>query len=240
MNRIYICNIGGGHGHFLQWVLDKFCTETDPIDTIPFDSIGASHLDWWDSGKFRFVDDTEYEKFLHRPNKKNIILIKIEDEILYWERSCMYRAGNATTNLFDEGSIAKFLTDRGSDFPEYCKEQNISIKTGYTYAFKDIKNSGARLRDNQRMTHSSLEYHNVYHWPIKNFLTLEDFTSALLEVAQKFNFTLDLSDFDEVYKAWCTQNTILQTQDAVKKYQNGDTSIKLDILQQAYVDANKS
>ena len=62
MNRIYICNIGGGHGHFLQWVLDKFCTETAPIDTIPFDSIGASHLDWWDSGKFRFVDDTEYEK----------------------------------------------------------------------------------------------------------------------------------------------------------------------------------
>ena len=64
--------------------------------------------------------------------------------------------------------------------------------------------------------------------------------SALLEVAQKFNFTLDFSGFDEIYKAWYTQNTILQTQDAVKKYQNGDASIELDILQQAYVDANKS
>ena len=57
---------------------------------------------------------------------------------------------------------------------------------------------------------------------------------------QKFNFTLDFSGFNEIYKAWYTQNTILQTQDAVKKYQNGDASIKLDILQQAYVDANKS
>ena len=240
MNRIYICNIGGGHGHFLQWVLDKFCTETDPIGTIPFDSIGASHLDWWDSGKFRFVDDTEYEKFLDRPTKKSVILIKIDDEVLYWERSCMYRAGNATTNLFDEESIANFLTRGGSTFPQHCKDNNISIKDGYRYAFQDIANCGARQRDNERINYPALKNHDVYYWPIKNFLKIEDFKSALLEVAQKFNFTLDFSGFDEIYKAWYTQNTILQTQNAVKKYQNGDASIKLDILQQAYVDANKS
>lgn len=240
MNRIYICNIGGGHGHFLQWVLDKLCTETAPIDTIPFDSIGASHLDWWDSGKFRFVDDTEYKKFADRPTKKSVILIKIDDEILYWERSCMYRAGNATTDLFDEEAIANFLTRGGSTFPQHCKDNNISIKDGYRYAFQDIANCGARQKDNQRMNYPALKNHDVYYWPIKNFLNLQDFKKALLEVGKKFEFNLDLSTFDEIYKAWYTQNTILQTQDAVKKYQNGDTSIKLDILQQAYVDAHKS
>ena len=72
--------------------------------------------------------------------------------------------------------IAKFLTDGGSGFSrEYCKEQNISIKTGYTYAFKDIKNSGARLRDNLTNDRPKFRiFTNVY--PIKNFLTLEDFT----------------------------------------------------------------
>jgi len=240
MNRIYICNIGGGHGHFLQWVLDKLCTETDPIDTIPFDSIGASHLDWWDSGKFRFVDDTEYEKFADRPTKKSVILIKIDDEILYWERSCMYRAGNATTDLFDEESIANFLTRGGSTFPQYCKDNNISIKDGYRYAFQDITNCGARQRDNERMNYPALKNHNVYYWPIKNFLNLQDFKKALLEVGKKFEFNLDLSTFDEIYEAWCDQNTILQTSDAVKQHLNGNTSVKLDVLQQAYVDAHKS
>ena len=120
------------------------------------------------------------------------------------------------------------------------KDNNISIKDGYRYAFQDIANCGARQKDNERMNYPALKNHDVYYWPIKNFLNLQDFKKALLEVGKKFEFNLDLSTFDEIYKAWYTQNTILQTQDAVKKYQNGDASIKLDILQQAYVDANKS
>ena len=43
MSITHILNISGGHGHFLQWVLDKFCTATPPVTTVPFNSLGASH-----------------------------------------------------------------------------------------------------------------------------------------------------------------------------------------------------
>ena len=152
----------------------------------------------------------------------------------------MYRAGDATTDLFDEKSIENFLNSQGSTFPQHCKDNNISIKDGYTYAFQDVSKCGARERDNERKNYVGLQNNNVYYWPIKNFLNLQDFKKALLEVSKKFNFKLDLSGFDEMYNTWCNQNTILQTNSAVEQHLNGDTSIKLDILQQAYVDAHKS
>ena len=240
MSIIHILNISGGHGHFLQWVLDKFCTATPPVTTVPFNSLGASHDSWKKSRKFTFVDDPADKQFLDTNTDKNVILITIEDEILYWERCCMYRAGNANTNLFDEKSVEKFLISQGSTFPQHCKDNNISIKDGYTYAFQDVSKCGARERDNERKNYVGLQNNNIYYWPIKNFLKLQDFKKALLEVSEKFGFELDLTEFDEMYNTWCNQNTILQTNDAVQQHLNGDTSIKLDILQQAYVDAHKS
>jgi hypothetical protein len=246
MNKTYVLNISGGHGHFLQWILDKFCSETLPIDTVPYNFVGASHKKYAQSGKFVFVDDTiepTDKTFLNNNKNKNVILIKIDDEVLYWERCCMYRYIDHTENridIFDEASISDFLTSRGSTFPQHCKDNNISIKDGYRYAFQDISNCGARQRDNERVNHPALKNHNVYYWPIKNFLNLQDFKKALLEVGEKFKFNLDLTGFDEIYNTWCNQNTILQTSDAVKQHLNGDTSVKLDVLQQAYVDAHKS
>ena len=246
MSKTYILNISGGHGHFLQWVLDKFCTETPPIDIVPYNMVGASHRKYTQSGKFVFIDDfiePTDKTFLDSNTNKNVILIKIDDEILYWERCCMYRYVDVNENspdLFNEASISDFLTSRESTFPQHCKDNNISIKDGYRYAFQDIANCGARQKDNERMNYPALKDHNVYYWPIKNFLNLQDFKKALLEVGKKFEFNLDLSTFDEIYNTWCDQNTILQTSDAVKQYLNGNTSVKLDVLQQAYVDAHKS
>lgn len=246
MSDTYILNISGGHGHFLQWVLDKFCTETPPIDIVPFNWVGASHRQYIQSGKFVFIDDflePTYETFLDSNKNKNVIVIKIDDEVLYWERCYMYRyvyPDESVVDLFDEASISDFLTSRGSTFPQHCKDNNISIKDGYRYAFQNIANCGARQKDNERINYPALKDHNVYYWPIKNFLNLQDFKKALLEVGEKFEFNLNLTKFDEMYNAWCNQNTILQTYDNVKKYQNGDTSVKLDVLQQAYVDAHKS
>lgn len=237
MIPIYILNVSGGHGHFLQWLLDKFCVSTPDITTKPFNHLGASHLHYEKSGKFIFIDGTQTKDFLKSNTNKNAIMITIDDEILYWERSYMYRAGNKGTDLFDERSIEKFLQEQGSPFPDFCKQRNISIKEGYKFAFRDLDKCGARLHDNDRKKYPGIENNNVYFFPLRNFLSQKDLKKALIQVSERFKFGLDLSAFDVIYHNWYSQNTILLTNDAVEQYRKGNHSIKLDVLQQAYVDA---
>ena len=152
------------------------------------------------------------------------------------------------TNMFnddannenDEKSIEKFLNDRGSTFPKVCRDNSMSIKDGYRYAFQDINNSGARIHDNKRKNILGIKNNNVYFLSLKNFINKESFKNSLLEISKQFGFAVDLSTFDKTYDIWYNQNTILQTHDAVEQHQNGNTSIKLDVLQQAYVDAQQN
>ena len=239
MNKTYILNVSGGHGHFLQWLLDKFCVSTPIIDTLPFNSIGASHLPYKQSGQFNFIDDRDTEDFLASNNNLNCVMITIDDDILYWERSCIYRAGDAGSDLFSEESIKKFLVKYGSDFPQYCESKNISIKDGYKFSFMDVSKSGARQRDTERKTCAGVVKNNVYFFPLKNFTTKEKLSKSLIDVSKHFNFEVDLTDFSDIYDAWYKQNTLLQTYNDVEHYLNGNTDIKLDLLQQAYVDAHK-
>lgn len=235
--QTYILNVSGGHGHFLQWLLDRSCVDTPAIDTLPFNHLGASHKTYEQSGHFIFIDDLDTGKFLNSNIGKNAVMITIEDEILYWERSCLFRAGNAGTDLFDEKSIEEFLIKQSSTFPEYCKSKGLSIKDGYMYAFKNVAQSGARLYDNDRKKIIGIKNNNVHFLPISNFLDRQKLKKSLIDIGKKFKFELDLSNYDEAYGAFYHSNTILQTSKNIELYLAGDTSIKLDVLQQAYVDA---
>ncbi len=239
MKEIYILNVSGGHGHFLQWILDKFCLSTPAIHKLPFSRHGASHENYKTSGKFIFIDDPDVENFLSTNHNKDVILITIDNEILYWERSCIYRAGGAGTDLFDEYSVANFLAKNGSNFPKFCSDNNMSIKEGYKFAFMDLENSGARTLDNKRKMYAGIENNSVEYFPISNFMNCEHLKNAIIRVADKFKFKLDLEDFDPMYEIWLEQNTILKTHDATRQFLAGKTSVKLDVLQQAYVDAQK-
>ena len=237
MTKTYILNVSGGHGNFLLWILDKFCVSTPPINKLPYNEIGSSHVPYDKSGNFVFIDGHETKDFLNTNTGKNSIMITIEDEILYWERSCIYRAGDHGSDLFSEASIKQFLIENKSTFPHYCDSKNISIKEGYMYGFSNLNECGARVLDKERKSYPGIENNNVHFFPLKNFIDKNNFKQALVDVSEKFEFDLDLSDFGETYDVWRKQNTILQTYDAVKQYQNGNTAVKLDLLQQAYVDA---
>ena len=125
--KTYICNISGGHGHFLTYVFDKCCTTTKDIDESPFDSTGRSHQSYGASGNFVFIDTPEYFKKIKELQNENIIVISIDDEVLYFERACINRAGQGNVNLFNENEIEKFLRKYKSTFPDYCKEKNITF-----------------------------------------------------------------------------------------------------------------
>ena len=237
---IYVLNVSGGHGHFLCYLLDRFCIDTPNIDTLPFNKLGASHLDYKKSGKFIFIDDPETKHFLETHIDKNAIMITIEDQIVYWERSCLYRAGNARTDLFDENSIINFLNQNGSSFPKVCKEKNISIKTGYQLAFQNLNECGAKKHDNERKNFAGVQHNNIYFFPLSNFLLKQILQQQIIEASKFFKFGINLDGFNEVYDTWYQHNHILRTQKHIEQYQKGNTSVKLDIIQQAYIDAIKN
>ena len=147
--KTYICNISGGHGHFLAYVLDKCCTTTENIIESPYDNMGRSHNDYTSSGNFIFIDALEYFDKVKKLQNQNIIVITIDDEILYFERICIHRSGVANTNLYNENEIGDFLRGNKSTFPDYCKNKNISIQEGYKNAFKFLDQNGSVKRDNE-------------------------------------------------------------------------------------------
>ena len=237
--KTYICNISGGHGHFLTYVFDKCCTTTKDIDKSPFDSTGRSHQSYGASGNFVFIDTPEYFKKIKELQNENIIVISIDDEVLYFERACINRAGQGNVNLFNENEIEKFLRKYKSTFPDYCKEKNISIQEGYKYAFKFLDQSGAIKLDNERKNFDVLRKNNVIFFPLKNYFNSNLFYSSITYIGKKFNIPLDMDMCKKCYDIFYSKNIVLQSHNNVYEYINGNKSIKLDILQQAYVDARQ-
>jgi len=235
--KIHILNFGGAHGHFLRYSLDRFSTHTPPITEYPFDSEGKSHKELNYSEQFLFQDIINDDKDLPFENEK-LIFIDIEREALYFERVCMSRAWNKT-DLFSEESIATFLTNRGSTFPEYCKSKDISLKQGYMYSFMDLEKTGAVVRNKKRLDIITSKNNNIFRYSIKNFYTIDAFKKSIIDIGKHFNITFNTEGLNDLYREFYASNEVLQTHNAVKEYMIGNTNVKLDIIQQAYVDAQQ-
>jgi len=234
--RIIILNISGGHGHFLHYSLDKFFTDSPTINELPFNNLGNSHNNIKYSKQFVF--NHGYDDQLDFSNE-NVIYIDIDGELLYFERIAIHRAGDAGTDLFSESAIAKFLRKNGSTFPDYCENKNISLKEGYMYGFKNLDQQGSMVRNKKRLKKILSQGNNVFRYSIRNFFSLEAFKKSFEKVSKHFNLKFDLTGIDELYYEFYKRNTILQSQENVQKYINGDKTVRLDVLQQAYVDAQK-
>jgi len=236
IDRIYILNTSA-HGHFLTFVLDKFCKHTPDIQETPFNDLGNSHNFYTQSGKFYFIGDPHVHEFVKSSKNENLILITIDNELLYFERIWLSRAGDTDTDLYSEESIIHTLKKYGSTFPQYCEEKNISLKEGYKFGFKYLKKNGVIEQDNNRKNLIELKDNHVIFFPICNFFNLQSFALGLNDISKKFSIELDLTSLKEVYDQFYNKNKILQTHNNVNLYLKGDKSIKLDIIQQAYVDS---
>jgi hypothetical protein len=233
--KIIILNMGGTHGQFLRYTLDKFCTATPAIHEIPFNALGNSHAEIKYSGQFQFEEGV-YDDQMDFENK-NIIYMDIGQEALYYERANINRSGDADTDLYSETAIAQFLKTNGNDFPDYCKSKNITLKDGYMYGFKNMATQGSIIRNKKRIATLVSKNYNIFLYKIKNFFTVKDFKKSIIEIGKHFNIEFDLTGIDELYQEFYERNQILKTHYKVKDYLNGNKSIALDILQQAYVDA---
>ena len=229
--------MGGTHGHFLRYTLDKFCTTTPEIKQLPFNSLGNSHLNIQYSGQFLFEEPNKEEPGELEFEHKNMIYIDLDQDVLYYERVNLHRAGDVGTDLFSESAIEKTLRDRGNTFPDYCKNKNISLKDGFMYGFKNILAQGSVVRNKKFISKLLSKNYNMYLYKIKNFFNVQNYKESILKIGNYFNLEFDLTGIEELYAEFYKRNTILRSHSKVEEYLNGNKSVKLDILQQAYVDA---
>ena len=232
--KITVVNTTGSHGHFLRYTLDKFCSDTPVIHKLPFNHLGNSHVDIDYSGQFIFDegDDLNIEN-------ENIIFINVLDEILYFERVWLHRAGDSNADLYSEQGIIDCLTHWGSTFPAFCKSKGISIQEGYTYGFMNMDQQGSVVRNKERFKKICSKNNIVYNYNINNFFTVDAFESSIANIGKFFNMSFDTTGIAELHKEFCERNEILKTQRNVDEYLSGNKDVNLDIIQKAYIDALK-
>ena len=68
---------------------------------------------------------------------------------------------------------------------------------------------------------------------------MDAFESSILDIGKYFNLKFNTTDIDKLYNEFYERNVILKTQKNVEEYLSGNKNIALDIIQKAYIDAQK-
>lgn len=233
--KITIVNIGGAHGHFLRYTLDKFAKHTPQISKDPFGNFGTSHQKLDYSDYFALYDWIGDEHFPFEND--NLIVLDIDDQILYYERVWLYRAGESGTDLYSEEEIRKTLAIHGPQFPDKCDEMGVSLKKGYELGFKNLATQGSVVRNQKRINKAIENNNNVFLYSINNFLDADAFKKSIDTIGSTFGIDFDIKGIEELYQKFVENNTLIQTHDNVAKYLAGNKDIELDVIQQAYIDA---
>jgi len=251
---IYVFNSAGCHGHYLTYLLDKLSKKTPIIKELPFNELGNSHLKINYSGFSKFVDTGKHITYKHLKNKK-IIKITYNQDILYFERVAMNRAGDAGRDINNLHCDISFLKNYNKEFYKkiyrlYSINNNAVpkwlLRDAYKLGFLDWNNQGSVISSKQDISwiNNNLQEHNsVYFLNVNIFFTTEILKNELKKLNDIFNLQLDLNDVDVIHKEFLNHNKILQTHkhtdivlDAVDTDKNIDIP-SLDIIQQAFVYA---
>ena len=252
--HIYVFNSAGCHGHYLTYLIDRLSNRTPKIEQLPFNNIGNSHNSVNYSGFVKFIDSSEYEKFKSLKDT-NIIKILYSNDILYYERVAMARAGDANRDIDNIHGDISFLKSYNKEFYNkiytlYSVENDSVpkwlLRDAYKLGFLDWHKQGSVVNSRQDIKwieNNLVEDNTVRYTQVGVFLAPEKLKRALQEFDNEFGLELSFKNFDSINKEFVSRNKILQTHgntklvlDAVKEQR--DISVPpLDIIQQAYVYA---
>jgi hypothetical protein len=251
---LYIFNSAGCHGHYLVYLIDRLSNSTPEIKELPFNRLGNSHNNINYSGFAKFIDATAHEE-----NKSfkdtNIIKILYSNDILYYERVAMARAGDADRDITNIHSDISFLKSYNKEFYDKIHRlysiENDSVplwllRDAYKLGFLEWEKQGSVITSKQDirwMEDNLVEDNTVHYTRVSVFFTAEKLKRELQELDSKFDLDLNFKNFDDIHEEFLKRNRILDTHrntdtvlDAVKE--NRDIPIPLlDIIQQAYVYA---
>jgi len=251
--HIYIFNSPGCHGHYLRYLIDKFSRRTPTINELPFNENGNSHLD---------IDYSGYAEFVHyeghddqKIKNSNVVKIIFPNDILYFERVAMNRAGDQNRDLHNLHHDISFFKEYNKEF--YQKLQNLYkvsgssvpkwlLRDAYKLGFLDWHTQGSVVKskeDIQEIEKEIAPFNKMNYVEVNVFFTSHSLRNYLTNLSDKFDLDLDLTGFEEIHKIFMNNNKFIATNnsttmllDAVKDKINIEVP-RLDILQQAYVYA---
>lgn len=252
--HVYIFNSAGCHGHYLTYLIDRLSNRTPEINELPFNDLGNSHIKINYSGFAKFVDVYEHKNYSTLEDK-NIIKIIYSDDILYYERAAMNRAGDANRNLNEIHKDISFLKNYNKEFFDklnnlYSIENNSVpkwlLRDAYKIGFLDRENQGSVVTSKQDIAwmQNILAGKNTIHYTqVDMFFTTKKIKEELQVLDKKFNLNLELNELETIHSEFLKRNKLLQTHkntdmvlDSVKQNKNIPIA-QLDIIQQAYIYA---
>ena len=262
--HIYVFNSAGCHGHYLTYLIDRLSDRTPKIEQLPFNNIGNSHNNISYSGFVEFVYDLDHDardhdaldhKKLKSLKNANIIKILYSNDILYYERVAMARAGDTDRDIDNIHSDISFLKSYNKEFYNkiytlYSVENDSVpkwlLRDAYKLGFLDWHKQGSVVNSRQDIKwieNNLVEDNTVRYTQVGIFLAHGKLKRELQELDSAFGLELSFKNFDSIHEEFLSKNKILQTHgntklvlDAVKEQR--DISVPpLDIIQQAYVYA---
>lgn len=250
--QVYIFNSAGCHGHFIHYLIDRLSTRSPALNELPFNHLGNSHLKLNYSGYAEFVDSHEHASY--SLSNKNIIKLVFSNDILYYERAAMNRAGDSDRNINSMNEDISFLKDYNLEFYNKIKslykvkEDHIPkwmFRDAFKIGFLDWNNQGSVAYDRNQIIwmNENFKTNNIHYTQVNVFFTYETLKKELEDINRKFDLSLDLTDLEMIYNEFSKRNKILQTHGntetvltAIKNNKNIEIP-NLDIIQQAFIYA---
>ena len=249
-----IFNSAGCHGHYLTYLIDRLSDITPKIKQLPFNNLGNSHNKVNYSGFVRFVDRTVHENYKHIKDT-NIIKILYDNNILYYERAAMSRAGDANRDIHNLHNDISFLKIYNKEFYDRIRAlysvvsdsvPKWLLRDAYKMGFLDWDRQGSVVtakHDKKWIEENLAEHNHIHYTQVDVFFTTEKLKKELQILDKKFSLHLSFDDFEDIHEQFLRRNSILKNLnntdlvlDAIKKHR--DISVPpLDIIQQAYVYA---
>jgi len=213
--KISIDFVGGTHGNFLEFILNKLLLGNDVIsDKDVFNDIGASHKK---SNLYANSRVVEAKHFYKDPGilTDNVISIRFEkDELLKVTSLMFYRSQNLKIDdnflhidtyrklNYENKSIIEILkqaygielSEENTDCSRYI------LREFFKLAFKNHDTNGHMRMQQDLMVYSSNK--KVFHFPFKSFYNIDDLKSKLIEIKDFFNlnYVIELDELNNLHK----------------------------------------
>ena len=213
IDQILIDFPGGAHGHFLEFLLNKFYYLEDW--DAPFTAIGTSHNKAYipyDKKFFAnhfaredFIDRASFTEYLD--NSQDVIVITIEsDDLLQLALNSMYRAGDTRIDIDNlekdtYNKLIKFefyhslIDNLNRSYNLQCSESNPDVpryvlREFFKFGFREDDSNGFII--SQKGTEKYLKDKNVYNFPYKSFFDIELLATEISKVAEHYRLTLTI------------------------------------------------
>lgn len=246
---LHIAFQGGTHGHFLRYVLDRFCRHTPIINDSPFTDIGTSHASGIKySNKFSIYHPTEVG--VKELNEDHCVITVSKEDILQLQRTVYTRPGDINLNINSEyikligfhknftdvDSIQKLYglkIDENTEMPKFILRDFVKL------GFSDLNNHGY-IKKNTEL--KKYKFKNVYYFPVNSFWDNELFLNHLSKLDKKFNLDLSINDdVIEIHKKFIEKIPQLKTQNRCRDIITAIIEEKsilienIDVVEEAYI-----